>query len=326
MLGPASISGASLRRAPPPVTAHVWPPTSCPLFRSANSRATEGNVSSPYGRTGCRSYATDPPRSDTPAPSNAPQMGSNVTCIKSPEGDQSTSHPQLRPVSLLQSFATTLKGGILVPDRFSPTHAAIQLVRFVSTALTYLATIPVYAATLPIRQMMPRPLARHQHIFLRQHDDFFSQPRQRPDSILHNNQVDAPARQGVCNTGDPHDCYAIGSHAVDYDVDHSTERVLLDLLSLPRLRLARRHTPLRYRFAHAVDHNVDDSADGLRPDSHRRSGEINEASYGCSTRAVRRLVEGGDVGPKPRQTPFTLSLLESRGVVLESGVSVLPVS
>ena len=173
MLGPASISGASLRRAPPPVTAHVWPPTSCPLFRSANSRATEGNVSSPYGRTGCRSYATDPPRSDTPAPSNAPQMGSNVTCIKSPEGDQSANHPQLRPVGLLQSFATTLKGGILVPDRFSPTHAAIQLVRFVSTALTYLATIPVYAATLPIRQMMPRPLARHQHIFLRQHDDFF---------------------------------------------------------------------------------------------------------------------------------------------------------
>ena len=100
----------------------------------------------------------------------------------------------------------------------------------------------------------------------------------------------------------------------------------LDFLSLPRLRLARRHTPLRYRFAHAVDHNVDDSADGLRPDSHRRSGEINEASYGCSTRAVRRLVEGGDVGPKPRQTPFTLSLLESRGVVLESGVSVRPVS
>ena len=48
-----------------------------------------------------------------------------------------------------------------------------RLVRFESTALTYLATIPVYAATLPIRQMMPRPLARHQHIFLRQHDDFF---------------------------------------------------------------------------------------------------------------------------------------------------------
>ena len=117
-----------------------------------------------------------------------------------------------------------------------------------------------------------------------------------------------------------------GSHAVDYDVDRSAERVFLDFLSLPRLRLARRHTPLRYRFAHAVDHNVDDSADGLRPDSHRRSGEINEASYGCSTRAVRRLVEGGDVGPKPRQTPFTLSLLESRGVVLESGVSVRPVS
>ena len=155
---------------------------------------------------------------------------------------------------------------------------------------------------------------------------FFSQPRQRPDSILHSNQVDAPARQGVCNTGDPHDCYAIGSHAVDYDVDHSAERVFLDFLSLPRLRLARRHTPLRYRFAHAVDHNVDDSADGLRPDSHRRSGEINEASYGCSTRAVRRLVEGGDVGPKPRQTPFTLSLLESRGVVLESGGPVRPVS
>ena len=138
--------------------------------------------------------------------------------------------------------------------------------------------------------------------------------------------VDAPARQGVCNTGDPHDCYAISSHAADYDVDRSAERVFLDFLSLPRLRLARRHTPLRYRFAHAVDHNVDDSADGLRPDSHRRSGEINEASYGCSTRAVRRLVEGGDVGPKPRQTPFTLSLLESRGVVLESGVSVRPVS
>ena len=85
-------------------------------------------------------------------------------------------------------------------------------------------------------------------------------------------------------------------------------------------------TPLRYRFAHPVDHDVDDSADGLRPDSHRRSGEINEASYGCSTRAVRRLVEGGDVGPKPRQTPFTLSLLESRGVVLESGGPVRPVS
>ena len=32
------------------------------------------------------------------------------------------------------------------------------------------------------------------------------------------------------------------------------------------------------------------------------------------------------VGPKPRQTPFTLSLLESRGVVLESGVSVRPVT
>ena len=155
---------------------------------------------------------------------------------------------------------------------------------------------------------------------------FFSQPRQRPDSILHSNQVDAPARQGVCNTGDPHDCYAIGSHAVDYDVDHSAERVFLDFLSLPRLRLARRHTPLRYRFAHAVDHNVDDSADGLRPDSHQRSEEIDEASYGCSTRAVRRLVEGGDVGPKPRQTPFTLSLLESRGVVLESGGPVRPVS
>ena len=166
MLGPASISRASLRRAPHPVTAHVWPPTACPLFRSANSRAIEGNASLPYGRTGCRSYATNLPQSDTSATSNAPHMGSNVTCIKSPEGDQSASHPQLRPVDLLQSFATTLKGGILVPDRFSPTpiRAAIQLVRFVSTALTYLATIPVYAATLPIRQMMPRPLARHQHI------------------------------------------------------------------------------------------------------------------------------------------------------------------
>ena len=124
----------------------------------------------------------------------------------------------------------------------------------------------------------------------------------------------------------PHDCHAIGSHAVDYDVDHSAERVFLDFLSLPRLRLARRHTPLRYRFAHPVDHDVDDSADGLRPDSHQRSEEIDEASYGCSTRAVRRLVEGGDVGPKPRQTPFTLSLLESRGVVLESGGPVRPVS
>ena len=61
----------------------------------------------------------------------------------------------------------------MVPDRFSPTHAAIQLVRFVSTALTYLATIPVYAATLPIRQMMPRPLARHQHIFFASTRRFF---------------------------------------------------------------------------------------------------------------------------------------------------------
>ena len=33
-----------------------------------------------------------------------------------------------------------------------------------------------------------------------------------------------------------------------------------------------------------------------------------------------------DVGPKPRQTPFTLCLLESRGVVLESGGPVRPVS
>ena len=106
------------------------------------------------------------------------------------------------------------------------------------------------------------------------------------------------------------------------NVDQSDE----GFLSLARLRLARRHTPLRYRFAHPVDHDVDDSADGLRPDSHQRSEEIDEASYGCSTRAVRRLVEGGDVGPKPRQTPFTLSLLESRGVVLESGGSVRPVS
>ena len=32
------------------------------------------------------------------------------------------------------------------------------------------------------------------------------------------------------------------------------------------------------------------------------------------------------VGPKPRQTPFTLSLLESRGVVLESGGFVRLVS
>ena len=157
-----------------------------------------------------------------------------------------------------------------------------QLVRFVSTASAYLATMPIYAATLPIRQMMPRPLARQSTRLLRN----------------------------------------IGSHAVDHNVDQSDE----GFLSLARLRLARRHTPLRYRFAHAVDHNVDDSADGLRPDSHRRSGEINEASYGCSTRAVRRLVEGGDVGPKPRQTPFTLSLLESRGVVLESGGPVRPVS
>ena len=109
---------------------------------------------------------------------------------------------------------------------------------------------------------------------------------------------------------------------VDHNVDQSDE----GFLSLARLRLARRHTPLRYRFAHAVDHNVDDSADGLRPDSHRRSEEIDEASYGYSTRDVRRLVEGGDVGPKPRQTPFTLSLLESRGVVLESGGPVRPVS
>ena len=44
-----------------------------------------------------------------------------------------------------------------------------------------------------------------------------------------------------------------------------------------------------------------------QPAVHRR--EIDEASYGCSTRAVRvRLVEGGDVGPKPRHTPFTHSL------------------
>ena len=138
MLGPASISRASLRRAPHPVTAHVWPPTACPLFRSANSRAIEGNASLPYGRTGCRSYATNLPRSDTSAPSNAPQMGSNVTCIESPEGDQSASHPQLRPVDLLQNFATTLKGGILDPDGFSPTHAAMQLV---STS-TMMSTTP----------------------------------------------------------------------------------------------------------------------------------------------------------------------------------------
>ena len=48
-----------------------------------------------------------------------------------------------------------------------------RLVRFESTALTYLATIPVYAATLPIRQMMPRPLARHQHIFFASTRRFF---------------------------------------------------------------------------------------------------------------------------------------------------------
>jgi len=35
---------------------------------------------------------------------------------------------------------------------------------------------------------------------------------------------------------------------------------------------------------------------------------------------------GAAVGPKPRQTAFTLSLLESRGVVLESGDSVRLVS
>ena len=110
---------------------------------------------------------------------------------------------------------------------------------------------------------------------------------------------------------------------VDHNVDQSDE----GFLSLARLRLARRHTPLRYRFAHTVDHDVDDSADGLRPDSHQRSEEIDKASYGCSTRAVRRLVEGADVGPKPRPDSLhTLSLLESRGVVLESGGSVRPVS
>ena len=49
-----------------------------------------------------------------------------------------------------------------------------RLVRFESTALTYLATIPVYAATLPIRQMMaPATGTASTCFFLRRHDDFF---------------------------------------------------------------------------------------------------------------------------------------------------------
>ena len=253
--------------------------------------------------------------------------------------------PQLVRYAGLQGSANQLRSHRQQLIRYAglpgSANQLCRLVRFESTALTYLATIPVYAATLPIRQMMPRPLALHQHVFFCVDTTiFFSQPRLRPDSILHSNQVDVPAStmqthhaspsaraSSYATTGEiprtsrhdrtkfapahhhPHVCYAIGSHAVDYDVDHSAERVFLDFLSLPRLRLARRHTPLRYRFAHAVDHNVDDSADGLRPDSHQRSEEIDKARV-----TVTRLEpyvdssRGGTSGRSPTQTPFTHSL------------------